>query len=667
MAVDGTLDGLGPSAAGANVRFNVKRFLTLFGVLALLALVSIGAPAQPAHTGTCAAEVVDGWFEPTQGVYQDDPDLSDRSGKQLTRIPGTAMPTYDAELGMITSRDTALTGVDHYRENGKLVQIPAALRRDFIVMKIRTNCTARVPVRFRFTAAGGGVKPNPIALSEVVDRIPLEPPARHLPKKDWPVYTVRLNAKLGIPLATPFSFTQPGTYRLWADLVQQNGMPFSPRLAVEVEGRSANRAGFSALVVPVFLHTATEAQQTNAERAAERIARETRMHLPDYFPLPNRDSIRVMIASPEDFSRNEIMRLKVGSHGERIEMSMADTLAMEAIHLNAGRVVEVMRPDDMQQLFDAAAYAETSKVIAVTTGTDHWTVAHELAHTVNYLWSEKEMVAQCGKDYHNEAGETPHWKFAKDRANAQAADEEGPANGLQITWLGKNDRVAHDRAVPIMGLDNPNIWIDQCTYAHLYAGLANRLDPRITFVRGFLYKTKTGYGGSFQPFYDAEGAVTLHPGMQGDFALVVRAHGGAELARYRFTPEWRREDEKHSNKLTSFDYTIPELPKQAASVELVAPNGTIAKISVSPTQPHVKFMHSTIESGKAILRWSGMGTAPLRYSLYATDDGGTHWTSVLRESSITTAALRTQPRRHYLVRLFATDGTRSTMSDLRLR
>jgi hypothetical protein len=104
-------------------------------------------PAYGTSFRPCLTYVTDGWFSPTQAVWQDDPSFEDKPRKQLTRRPGTDV-IYDAELPMVKDKDTLLFGAHHYRLNGQQVIVDS---RDFIVLKGMTNCTVPVPVKMKFT------------------------------------------------------------------------------------------------------------------------------------------------------------------------------------------------------------------------------------------------------------------------------------------------------------------------------------------------------------------------------------------------------------------------------------------------------------------------------------------------------------------------------------
>jgi len=186
----------------------------------------------------CAYYASDGWFEPKQTAYQDDPATGDAAGKQLSRTDSPALdhPVFTAELPMIAGRAALVVGVDHYEYRGQKVEIPANLKRDYLVVKIRTNCTEKVKARLR-VSGGAGITPNPIYSSLSSAELPLTGKPLALARDKWPEYSIEYYlGSHGWPSYDVLKFNQAGRYALTAELYDESGNQFTPRLRVEVDG-----------------------------------------------------------------------------------------------------------------------------------------------------------------------------------------------------------------------------------------------------------------------------------------------------------------------------------------------------------------------------------------------------------------------------------------------
>ena len=72
---------------------------------------STPVPTAAPPPNQCPVEDVSGWFEPVQGVWQDDYTFDDKTGKQLSPRPGPGINRFKAELPMVAGRETLLFGV----------------------------------------------------------------------------------------------------------------------------------------------------------------------------------------------------------------------------------------------------------------------------------------------------------------------------------------------------------------------------------------------------------------------------------------------------------------------------------------------------------------------------------------------------------------------------
>jgi hypothetical protein len=89
------------------------------------------------------------------------------------------------------------------------------------------------------------------------------------------------------------------------------------------------------------------------------------------------------------------------------------------------------------------------------------TVAHELIHSLPYLWSDDQMIKEFKKSWHNSA-------------------DKKDGNGLQIMRC--RERRAHVPAV--MGGQEYAPWITQASYYHLIDQFLKSPDPAQVLVKG---------------------------------------------------------------------------------------------------------------------------------------------------------------------------------------
>jgi hypothetical protein len=156
----------------------------------------------------------------------------------MTRTDSATLdhPVYTAELPMIQGRAALVVGVDHYEYRGQKVEISADLKRDYLVMKIKTNCTEKVKARLRVSGSAG-ITPDPIYSSLSSAELPLTGKPLAVSRDKWPEYTVEYYlGNHGWPSYDVLKFNQIGRYSLTAELFDEEGKEFAPRLRVEVDG-----------------------------------------------------------------------------------------------------------------------------------------------------------------------------------------------------------------------------------------------------------------------------------------------------------------------------------------------------------------------------------------------------------------------------------------------
>jgi hypothetical protein len=301
---------------------------------------------------------------------------------------------------------------------------------------------------------------------------------------------------------------------------------------------------------------------------------------------------------------------------------------------------------------DAQAFNPTSKVVFLRTGSNVFTVGHELAHSVpRHLWSEPQMTAECGRNYHNTRDEVGH--------------------GIALTSFGLFRRQFINGKRSMMEIGNDKYWIDQCTYRHLIEALQGEVDPPVTIVQGVLGRGGTT-AGLLHPAYQWDGVPDLAAGEGGKWAIVVRDGDGAVLGRYPFRPSWKPADVKRSSNVTAFVHQIPRFD-DAAAIELVGPDGVLDTITYSDAGPAVSISAPRSNArvspadGTVTVTWDGTDRDDdeLVYTVLYSSDGGETWFPQGYEITETSFPVTLAEGTEHAVKIVASDGANTTEATVR--
>ena len=586
--------------------------------------------------------VTAGWFEPCQGVWQDDKNFPDKPTKQLTKLSDTS---YKAELKMVVGRHTKLYG----------------LRGDnhtMIVIKGETNRSIELDVRFRFTLTENGKPPRVLYI---------EPAAHNKAYVDGPVdksihkFNATLNAYDGVGLTNKndsWQFTTTGPYTIVADLIKPDGSPTG--LSVSVFGEVVKTLPPKVYFYPMIwtepsgsMHDALADLKKTTSQLADACAN----NIPIYYPLADKD-FHTQALDPINYT-DDIKRIdkkwtvwdaswSKDWRVENVVPVLTRKLTAMAYQEKAGRIVCVLpRPDfkAIKDMEDVAAFSQTQKVIFVPDTATYATIAHEYVHTTPFLWSADEMEKEFGFSYHND-------------------DDKSYANGAEI-FDGSFEKRMDDKPA-IMGKTKLDKWITQGTYWHLIGEFLNPHDPPVTVVTGYL-KNDNGVDASIAPLYQMMGEVDLPEG-PGDWEIQLRGPDGSVQHRYGFTPHWQLPDLTNPVSYLGFGYRVP-YQSTTAEIDIAGPGGKILDSrKISRDAPEVSITTPTdgtavhIHDGKITVKWTGSdpdGT-PLLYSVLYSPNDGEDWYSEAFEISGTTAEIpleggTAKPR----VKVIATNGSRS--------
>jgi hypothetical protein len=623
----------------------------------------------------CPATDVRGQFEPVQGVWQDDLTFTDRPGKQITRLSPTS---WGAELPMVTGRKTALFGIDHAVGG-------AEPRRDEIFVKGEAS-GALVPVFFRFTLEQPG-SVEVVYESEIVGQVPIGGPCGPTPVP----FEVILPASDGVPRQFTFEFRRDGEYTLTAELVTGDGRPTG--IAVSVVGQSRRTHAPSLAFRPVALLASSLESSSRAglEAAAREIRVESALRIPDLYPVVNAP-LRTEVFPLKDQSglldRREGRRRrpidevaeKLGSELEKVAVEeLVRELQVGGLMSGFDRVVAIVSRPDHELLkrwlgtpINSVAWAASQKVVFLDreTGINVYTVAHEVAHTLNYLYSSPEMQTECTLDYHNVDDDYGHGHQLTDeglpsrRRRDYSPSMMGPAR--ESTSFALVDGILIVDQAP-----ETNVWIEQCTYWHLLWILSSSPpDPPVVLIQGFAGRGADGFAGAILPLYEFE-SVTDIPSEEGEggWAIVLKDASGAILSRHVWEPVWRIPHLEVERNLVSFAFRLLR-PPALARVELQGPDGVVDAVDLSASAPRVTILRpaagetAPLEEGAVRVEWSGTDADddPLLYTVFYSGNGGETWMDVAFETDATSVLVPIDPEapaHAHRVLVRATDGGRS--------
>jgi hypothetical protein len=608
----------------------------------------------------CDALDVRGQFEPAQGVWQDDPTFADRRGKQILKVSPVL---WEAELPMVTNRKSLLFGIERAVGGSES-------RRNEIFIKGRASGTL-VPVFFRFTLKQEGAQ-KVIYESDIVGEVPLGGPCGPDPKD----FEVVLDASDGIPQEFTFEFEKDGTYEIDAELVTGDGRPTGIKVTVEGESVSTHAPTLAFRPITILATSLREDRRSRLEETAQALRVNSALHIPDLFPIENVPLTTNLFPLQE---RGDLLERVVSRRGRevrlidlierlgtdpseenRIREELLRELNVVALMGGYDRLVVLVTDQDFRLLRtgtldhdDSAAFTPGQKVIFVNleTGANPWTVAHELAHTIRYIFADPTMISECGLNYHN--------------------TDDPVGHGHQITEEGLPSRSRRDGSRHLMGPSGIEKWIEQCTYVHVLEILTEGIpDPRVLLVQGFIARDGGRSAGVLLPFYDLDGIVDLPAGGTGSWGIVLRDAEGGMLARHAWDPQWRIPDIEVERSLMAFAFRVPWI-EGLARVDLEGPDGPLDSRTLSATAPVVTIVSpvegapALIEEGGVRVAWSGTdadGDSLLYTVLYSSDEGET-WMDVaveIAETSVMAPVDPEAPRDAHRVLVRATDGGRSS-------
>jgi hypothetical protein len=650
---------------------------------------------SPSPTPTpCNYEIEGGAFEPTQGVWQDDPFFPNMPGKELTRLHDMdPTPHFAAELDMIEGRDTVLWGVNHYMDRGRRVDINS---RHDISFAIMTNCTQTKGVRVIFTVRQRGQTKH--IVNPEVFNVPLEGPRN----ADGTMHRFVLSIKLktGIP-AVPFTVDEGG-YDIEASLVSMQGEDLG--LGAVVSGDTVVTHPPTLHFVPLILFfgapppplpTGPGSTIGAVISITQALRAESASMIPDYYPirpfsLPTVRE-RFWFVSWDALKNNDYWdatKFLTGYVLSGFDQDQADIFANLAVverfstgisnaqgfaaYINgANRMVIVMGQLDYDRVMGSSAIASFNlgnKAVLMRAGVNADTVAHEVAHTIPPPnWNPDPT---CDFPYHNKGttGVVPDPYGSGTTANGYAAGERLRVNGVR-------KRVFTDGTIHLMGgsviVPSKRVYAytSQCTYWHLTGEMLTPPDPPVFLVRGVLARRGSTFAALLGPTYSLMGATDLKADARGSWRIALLDAAGNTLGSYGFTPVWNDENGKPREAI-SFSYRVPQLPGATAIVLEGERRRLMLRLSASPPSVRILAPRGATRvgmNGAVNVRWQATvqkGYVPVS-SVFVSDDGGKTFDAQVIESNRDRATVYVDRRKHrHRIKVVVSDYSRSSESSV---
>jgi len=591
------------------------------------------------------AVVTDGWLSPSQGVWQDDDVFKDFSGKQLTK---TGPGQWNAELKMVVNRPTLIFGI---REDGW----------NRIKMMGTTNGTRLTKVKFRFKLKQGGTEKVLYTEPEAHNFVALDGPVG--PEQPW---AASIMADRGLPEYRSFTIDNAGSYSIEAELLREDGS--GTGLKISVSGETIQTYGPTVRIVPAILGSSNPAGWNGTLTGkAQALASTGENQIPLFYPLAP-GGMTVSAEPLQDLKRLEpgtLSKLKSllpftdtteEVRADALSAAMAQQFGTDASMTGGPKIMVLLSDHDFdltRRGGTAAAYTASQKFMVGRHDINFESLAHELVHSMPYLWSVDQMVQNFGLNYHNSA-------------------DNQYGNGVEIHQY---YRVMRKHIHAVMGSAYIGKWITQGTYWHLLGEFRSRPDPELLLLRGYIAREGRKAAGYFIPFYQTMGIADLEAlddAKKSEWAVVVKNKAGSELARYPIYARWRVPDLDVERKILSFTHRVP-FTTDIYRLELMGPTGLLESREISANAPSIKITSPTPDGSvtpvnKEIqIRWSGADpdNDPLVYSVYYSPDNGKKWRLVAMDKKANSLALAIpgNPKK-VRVKVVATDGIRSASDEI---
>ncbi len=645
-------------------------------------------------TAKCPVSNVEVRFEPTQGVWQDDYFFTDRPNKQLRMVNSQ---DYEAEIPMVKGRQSLLFGV---RGPGAKDVASDSMRKN-IVIRGTTTGTKPVLTKLRFTLENGA---NPVVLQNGAKKIVYESPVNISVPLDEPCgpatrFEYNYSASLGLPESNVFTFDTVGRYRLTGELIRGddgNATGFTGDVMGDVVETFAPKLHF----IPVTTRGALPgANATLLRNWMHNVSDASAKYISDYFPIApwsmpvlTENSIRWMSAKARAgqerlvsygvwlISDKDVGDFFVAKFGrDSVVASLTDELAIGGLLEGSDRIIAVVPEDESKDLFGddgIQGFSASKKVIFVPVlpwyDGPHDTVAHELTHTIPYLWSDGEMVFDCGFDFHNTNQSGVAHGFRVSYAGQRAVNRVHLNNG-GYTYMGSKTIMNFPGSPVQYNENNYTEWTDQCSYAHLVKALQTKPDPAVLVVRGIVSRNETMGRAKLLPLYNLDGQTDLDAASTGNWTITLKGAGDQVLARYAFEPEWivPTHPEPTVRNIVSFAHTV-EAVAGVKTVEVTGPNGAIDSLNFSANAPSISIATPTnasvvtpVGENNVTIQWTGTDSDndKLLYTVLYSSDNGKSWFTQSFEQKETTAIVPINVESdEHLVKVIATDGTHSSES-----
>lgn len=299
---------------------------------------------------------------------------------------------------------------------------------------------------------------------------------------------------------------------------------------------------------------------------------------------------------------------------------------------------------------------------------------HELGHAYG-----RHHAEHCGADGGSVLGIYPsgfeHYPYANGFISQHFSM---PLATYGFDWTGGSPVVRHPSWKDVMTYCS-NKWISDWTYGRImstmqsYAERAEAFQSQLGVDRLLVSGEIDPETGAMvlDPFFVLPDATELKERVPGDYDIVLRDAGGAELARYPFTPGEIDEEEFdaagtliQATSLFMISELVPYVPG-TSQVQIVGPDGvdfTAATGAATPTVTLTSPNGGEMLGGDAItVSWTASDPDgdPLFFNVQYSPDAGATWQTVAQnmiENSVAISATNVPASDQALFRVWASDG-----------
>ncbi|MFC1774750.1 putative metal-binding motif-containing protein [Nanoarchaeota archaeon] len=510
---------------------------------------------------------------------------------------------------------------------GRYSVVTGALPNNEISIKGKSTYSEDVPMKLVLTLEEDG-KERIIYIS---DSVPVKLAGECNQEND---VNILLDTTHGIP-EVPFTFNEKGKWKMNLFFEAPDG---KRTLLSTLNGETVETNSMEVSVIPFVIDSSNNAV---LKKGAETTALDLYKYITDYFPISpfninsyHNDVVKSNLQlTPFSRATGNLSQVAI-----RNEVAITNQFVQIANMLNMNKIIVVMDPDDWKSYleemynFRIIGLATNEKVIIAENPISVFVSMHELAHTLHFVWSDNEMINDCGINYHNQ---NPPLYLA---------------DGIQTSFEGQPIRYRYDQFSDIMTITQDSK-MNLCTYYHVLNVLKEKIkDPRVILISGLVSKDGSG---ELHSSYQLDGEIDEG---EGNWKIQKKDKDGTVLGTQSFKPIYNIHADGPRGTLEiekeTTGFVIRVLDQEGVSqIDLVNPDGEVVDSLYYNDPPEFQVYQ---ESGDdTYLYWEGYGEYV--YTIMAYKDG--HWELIDFETEATEAVIHGD---YEIIKIIASDGTQNT-------